>query len=85
VIIEIGDDAMFDIQPVLDKLKSLSMFQGKWHVNPELILNPHGDGAVVLRDSLENVTIAAVDFESGDDILAAIDRLAEKASSTTTA
>lgn len=73
---------MLDVQPVLDKLHELKKQFNVWHITAELILDYNGNGAVVLRDTLDNRLIAAVDFDKDDDLLEAVDRLAIKAGQT---
>jgi hypothetical protein len=74
---------MLDVQPYLDKLEALRRQYGVWY-SPRLILNSDGSGAVVLENTLQRTRIA-VDFDEGDDIIAAIDRLTEKAQAEITA
>jgi hypothetical protein len=69
---------MLDVQPVLDKLDEIKSQLKAWYITVELILNYNGNGAVVVRDTLDERILVAVDFDYDDDLLAAADKLALK-------
>lgn len=69
-------EVVVDIRPYLEALHELEK-EGSM-CSASLLLHPSGDGAVMLENLLKNKRVA-VDFDNGDDIMAAIARLAEKA------
>lgn len=71
-----AEQVAVDVRPYLAALREIEK-QGVM-CSASLVLHPNGDGAVMLENLLQDKRVA-VDFEDGDDIMTAIERLAERA------
>jgi len=66
-----------NLQLYLNALHKIEEQFGVW-CSASIKLHPDGDGAVMVENTLHDSRVA-VDFDEGDDIMEAINRLAERA------